>query len=75
VALLVAEPGEAIVPGQPVLTLQPGGKRWATFDRSEVGDHDLNTSLIRADPVSSAGNLQPGMSVLLDRTQAESAVR
>jgi HlyD family secretion protein len=119
VALLVAEPGEAIVPGQPVLTLQPGGKRWATFnlreDRLEglrigapvallpvaggapiaaqidemvpygefatwraaraVGDHDLNTFLIRADPVSSAGNLQPGMSVLLDRRPAKPAVQ
>ncbi len=29
--LLVAEPGEAIVPGQPVLTLGVGGDRWFSF--------------------------------------------
>jgi HlyD family secretion protein len=29
--LLVAEPGEAISPGQPVLTLGVGGDRWFTF--------------------------------------------
>jgi HlyD family secretion protein len=31
VRLLVAEPGEAIVPGQPVLTLGAAGDRWFTF--------------------------------------------
>jgi HlyD family secretion protein len=117
VALLVAEPGEAIVPGQPVLTLQPGGKRFATFNLREdrlkglgisapvallpsdgsapipariaeivpygefatwraaraVGDYDLNTFVIRADPVISAPDLQPGMSVWLDQDQTERA--
>jgi HlyD family secretion protein len=29
--LLVAEPGEAIIPGQPVLTLAVAGDRWFTF--------------------------------------------
>jgi HlyD family secretion protein len=105
VALLVAEPGEAVVPGQPVLTLDAKGRNWASFNLREdqfgglrigssvelvpadgrdptqariteivargefatwraarvVGDHDLNTFLVRADPVP----LQPGMTVWL----------
>jgi len=110
VALLVAEPGEAIVPGQPLMTLQKVGKRWASFNLREdqldelrigsrvelmpasatapinaqideivprgefatwraaraVGDHDLNTFALRADPVGPASEaLQPGMSVWL----------
>jgi HlyD family secretion protein len=109
VALLVAEPGEAIVPGQPLMALHAAGKRWASFnlredqldglrigsrvelapangnDRIEahiaeivargefaswraaraVGDHDLNTLLIRADPVGDAAALETGMSVWL----------
>jgi HlyD family secretion protein len=108
VALIVAEPGEAIFPGQPVVTLEAAGRRWASFnlredqldglrigspiellpvagnDRIEariaeiiprgefatwrvVGDHDLNTFLVRADPVGPAATgLQPGMSVWLN---------
>lgn len=31
VRLLVAEPGEALSPGQPILTLAVGTERWATF--------------------------------------------
>ncbi len=37
VALIVAEPGEAIVPGQPVMTLEAAGRRWASFNLRE--DH------------------------------------
>jgi HlyD family secretion protein len=110
VTLIVAEPGEAIVPGQPVMTLEAAGQRWASFnlredqldglrlglpiellplggkDRIEaaiseiiprgefatwraarvVGDHDLNTFLVRADPVTPAAALQPGMTVWLE---------
>lgn len=111
VALIVAEPGEAIIPGQSVMTLETAGERWASFnlredqldglhigsrvellpatgnDRIEariaeiiprgefavwraarvVGDHDLNTFLVRADPVGPASEaLQPGMSVWLE---------
>jgi HlyD family secretion protein len=111
VALLVAEPGEAIVPGQPLMTLQAVGRRWASFNLREdqldglrlgsrvaltpadgaapiearvdeivprgefaawraaraVGDYDLNTLLIRADPIGVAASLQPGMTVWLRR--------
>jgi HlyD family secretion protein len=109
VGILVAEPGEAIVPGQPLMTLHAAGKRWASFNLREdqldglrigsrvellpaggtasidaqvdeivprgefatwraaraVGDYDLNTLLIRADPVGMAGGIQPGMTVWL----------
>jgi HlyD family secretion protein len=84
VALLVAEPGEAIIPGQPVMTLEATAWRWASLNLREdqfddlrigspiellplgggefatwraarvVGDHDLNTFLVRADPVEAA---------------------
>jgi len=111
VALIVAEPGEAIVPGQSVMTLEAAGRRWASFNLREdqlgdlrlgagvellplgasagvaaeitelvargefavwraarvVGDHDLNTFLLRADVAGDAGSgLQPGMTVLLE---------
>ena len=110
VRLLVAEPGEAISPGQPVLTMEVGHERWFTFtmredllagiaigapvvlltargDRVEarvtelrplgefavwraaraVGDHDINSFLVRADPIAGAQGLEPGMTVWLDR--------
>jgi HlyD family secretion protein len=111
--LLVAERGEAISPGQPVLTLGVGDDRWFTFtiredrlqgltmgsrvalrtaagDRFEarvtelrplgefavwraaraVGDHDINSFLLRADPVGSTPKLEPGMTVWIDEGQA-----
>jgi HlyD family secretion protein len=111
IALLVAEPGEAIIPGQPVMTLQPTALRWASFNLREdqlgalrigapvelllpggkdrvaariteilprgefatwraaraVGDYDLNTFLIRADPAAPSPALQQGMTVWLER--------
>ncbi len=111
--LLVAEPGEAISPGQPVLTLGVGGDRWFSFtireDRLQgltigskialrtaagdhfeakvtelrplgefavwraaraVGDHDINSFLLRADPVGPTPKLEPGMTVWIDEGQA-----
>lgn len=109
VALLVTEPGEAIVPGQPVMTLHKAGEHWASFNLREddldglgigfpielrpadggapmnarideivprgefatwraaraVGDYDVNTFVIRADPVGAAEKIQPGMTVWL----------
>src|SRR4029077_8192943 len=116
--LLVAEHGEAISPGQPVLTLGVGGDRWFTFtireDRLQgltmgskialrtaagdhfearvtelrplgefavwraaraVGDHDINSFLLRADPVGPTPKLEPGMTVWIDEGQAGSASR
>lgn len=114
VKLIVSEPGEAIVPGQPVMTLDAAGRGWASINLREdqfgdlrvgsrvqllpatgggnrvearvtelvprgefatwraarvVGDHDLNTFLLRADPVGGAGaGLQQGMSVWINPT-------
>ena len=110
VGLLVAEPGEAISAGQPVLTLDVGRAHWFTFtiredllagltvgsslqvltekgDRVEtrvtelrplgefavwraaraVGDHDVNSFLLRADPVTQVPALESGMTVWIDR--------
>jgi multidrug resistance efflux pump len=111
--LLVAERGEAISPGQPVLTLGVAGDRWFTFtiredrlqgltmgskialrtaagDRFEakvtelrplgefavwraaraVGDHDINSFFLRADPTGPTPKLEPGMTVWIDEGQA-----
>ncbi len=110
IAVIVAESGEAIIPGQPILTLEATGRRWTSFNLREdqfgelrigtqvelllaggvdriaalvteiiprgefavwraarvVGDHDLNTFLVRADPIdTTAAGLQPGMTVWL----------
>jgi multidrug resistance efflux pump len=113
VSLLVAEPGEAISPGQPVMTLEAAKERWFTMtvredalggitvgsplrlltargDRIQakvtelrplgefavwraaraVGDHDLNSFLVRADPTAETLSLEPGMTVWLDRGPA-----
>jgi HlyD family secretion protein len=109
VGLLVTELGEAISPGQPVMTLEVGNERWFTLTIREdrlagiaigsrlqfttargdhidarvtelrplgefavwraaraVGDHDINSFLVRADPVGPADGLEPGMTVWLD---------
>ena len=110
VQVLVAEPGEAVVPGQPVMTVDVARERWITFNVREdrldgidigtkldliaagdrriaariteirglgefatwraaraIGDHDLNTFLVRADPLAEEGELEPGMTVWLLR--------
>jgi multidrug resistance efflux pump len=110
VQLLVAEPGEAIVPGQPIMTINAAGERWITFNVREdrldgidigtqldlvadggrkvaahvteirvlgefatwraaraSGDHDLNTFLVRADPLVGDGQLEAGMTVWMPR--------
>jgi HlyD family secretion protein len=111
VAIQVAEPGEAIRPGETVMTLRASGHSWASFNLREdrlgglhigsrvellaaggkapvdadvtelvprgdfatwraaraVGDHDLNTFLVRADPIGpAAGKLPPGLSVWMN---------
>jgi multidrug resistance efflux pump len=106
VRLLVAEPGEAISPGQPIATLAAGRERWFTFTIREdrlagltigtpieletskgerfsakatelrplgefavwraaraVGDHDINSFRLRAEPTGATPTLEPGMSV------------
>ncbi len=87
VALLVAEPGEVIAPGESVLTMTTDQGRWFSFTvraiegevtemrplgefatwraARAVGDHDLNSFLVRIDPVASPAILQPGMTVSL----------
>ena len=116
VRLIVAELGEAISPGQSVMTLEAGTERWFTFtiredrlggvgvgkplvlrtakgDRIDarvtelrplgqfavweaaraVGDHDVNSFLVRADPAQAADGLEPGMTVWIDDDQKEAA--
>jgi HlyD family secretion protein len=112
VRLVVAELGEAISPGQAVMTLDAGPERWFTFtiredrlgdigigkplvlrtakgDRIDarvtelrplgefavweaaraVGDHDINSFLMRADPLRATDGLEPGMTVWIEDAQ------
>lgn len=39
--MLVAEPGEAVIPGQPVMTLEAAGRRRASFNLCEDQFGDL----------------------------------
>jgi HlyD family secretion protein len=108
VKLIVAEPGEAVIPDQPMMTIEQTDRRRASFNVREdqpgdlrvdapvrllpvnnrdridarvtemiprgefaiwqaarvVGDHDLNTFLLRIDPIGDAPTtLAPGMTV------------
>lgn len=106
VRVIVGEPGEAVVPGRPVVTIEAGREHWFSFvlreDRLDgitvgqtlrlamptgediavrvsevrglgefatwraaraVGDHDLNSFAVRADPVGEPQGLEPGMTV------------
>jgi HlyD family secretion protein len=109
VEVVVAEPGEATVPGRTVLTIADMAEPWFAFNIREdelngigigsklmvtdgidgkdlparvtemrrlgdfaswraaraVGDHDLNTFALRADPVGPSAGLQPGATVWL----------
>jgi HlyD family secretion protein len=50
-----------------VTELRPLGE-FATWRAARaVGDHDLNSFLLRADPVAETHQLEPGMTVWLDR--------
>jgi HlyD family secretion protein len=109
VGLIVAELGEAINPGQAVMTVDAGQERWFTFTIREdrlkaiamgaplvlrtanggriaarvtelrplgefavwraaraIGDHDINSFLVRADPVGDTAGVEPGMTVWID---------
>jgi len=115
VGVVVAEPGEAIRPGRPVLTLEAEPERHLTFTLREdrlrgsgvgaavdlalagdgrkvparvteerrlgdfatwraaraVGDHDLNTFLLRADPTGTTTALEPGMTAYWPESSGE----
>jgi HlyD family secretion protein len=111
VTVIVAEIGENIRAGQPVLAIEQTGKRWLSFNAREdllrgltvgakvdvmragareatpavitelvpigsfatwqaeraVGDHDRSTLRLRLDPQGDSTELEPGMTVWLDR--------
>jgi HlyD family secretion protein len=114
IALLVAEPGEVIEPGEPVLTMTIKHGQWFSFTVREdrlhrltvgskqkvmidsgetiegevtemrplgefatwraaraVGDHDLDSFLVRIDPIAPARTMQPGMTAWLGAAPPE----
>ncbi len=117
VSVVVAEVGENIRAGQPVLTIEATGKEWLSFNVREdhlggltvgknvhigvagvpgtfmarvtelrrlgvfatwqaakvVGDYDRSTFRLRVDPSPKHPDLEPGMTVWIDRTQTGSS--
>jgi HlyD family secretion protein len=111
VTVIIAEVGENVRVGQPVVAIEETGKRWLSFNALEdrlhglmvgarvdvagtgvrepmsalvteilplgafatwqaeraVGDHDRNTLRLRLDPQGASPELEPGMTVLLNR--------
>src|SRR5262249_9156574 len=111
VKVVVAEPGEAEVPGRAILTIAADQELWFSFNVREdllnglsvgehltlqkenggaaipvrvsemrrlgdfatwraaraVGDHDLNTFAVRADPLNPTDGLSPGMTVWISQ--------
>ena len=108
VRVLVAEPGEILSPGKPIMTIEADGQPWFTFTLREdalggltiggrvslqtsigrpieaqvtelrplgefatwraaraVGDHDLNSFLVRLEPSTGTEDLEPGMTIWL----------
>jgi len=50
-----------------VTELRPLGEFAVWRAARAVGDHDINSFLLRADPVGEVTGLEPGMSVWIDR--------
>jgi HlyD family secretion protein len=68
VALIVAEPGEAIVPGQPVMTLEAAGRRWANFNLPEDRLDGLRIgSRMELLPVVAADHIEAAISEIIPR--------
>ncbi len=68
VALLIAETGEAIVPSQPVMTLQASGKRWASFNvrEDQLGDLRIDSE-VELMPGNGAGPTKVKIDELIPR--------
>jgi len=54
VKLIVSEPGEAVVPGAPVMTLEAAGRRWTSVNLREDQFGDLRVGA-RVQLMSGAG--------------------
>jgi multidrug resistance efflux pump len=68
VALIVAEPGEAIVPGQPLMTLEAAGRRWATFNLREDEFDGLRIGpLVELLPASGSNRIKTGIAEIIPR--------
>ncbi|MBV8964074.1 MAG: HlyD family secretion protein, partial [Hyphomicrobiales bacterium] len=50
-----------------VTELRPLGEFAVWRAARAVGDHDINSFLLRADPTGDVGDLEPGMTVWIDR--------
>jgi multidrug resistance efflux pump len=58
-----------------VTELRPLGEFAVWRAARAVGDHDLNSFLVRADPVAETEGLEPGMTVWLDRANGVDGVK
>jgi HlyD family secretion protein len=68
VALIVAEPGEAIVSGQPVMTLEATDRRWASFNlREDQLDAPRIDSPIELLPVAGNDRIEARIAEIIPR--------
>ena len=56
-----------------VIELRPLGEFAVWRAARAVGDHDINTCLLRADPIGRTPPLEPGVTVWIDEGQAVAA--
>src|SRR5262249_55456012 len=68
VKLIVAEPGEAVIPDQPVMTIEPAGARWASFNLREdqLGDLRVGTR-VQLLPVSGGNRIEGRVTEIIPR--------
>lgn len=68
VAQIVAEPGEAVVPGQPVIALEAAGRRWASFNLREDQFGDLHLgSRVKVVPTSGSDAIDVQVTEIIPR--------
>jgi HlyD family secretion protein len=68
VKLVVSEPGEAVIPGQPVMTIETIGNRWASFNlREDQMDAVRIGERVRLAPVGAADGVDARVTEMVPR--------
>ena len=68
VGQIVAEPGEAVIPDQPVMTLEAAGRRWASFNLREDQFSDLRLgSSVRLMPANGGDAIEARVTEMIPR--------
>jgi HlyD family secretion protein len=68
VKLIVAEPGEAVIPDQPVMTIEPTGRRWASINLREDQLGDLRVGArVELLPVGGSDRIEARVTEIIPR--------